>query len=148
LPAAQPDTTCKPLPKTSVSKLRGRLLIVDDNHVNLIVTEAICKQLGFEVQTCEGGREAIALLLEDQKGFDAILMDCEMPGMDGFEATREISRLQKAGRLPAMPVAALTAHAVPDKIQACYEAGMVMHIVKPVRLDSLRQSLTQLLTSP
>lgn len=128
-----------------VGSLSGRVLIVDDNYVNLMVAEGICRQLGLAVRTCESGAEAIAVLLHDSDKFDAVLMDCEMPEMDGFETTREIIRLQQLGRIPSIPVAALTAHAVPDKIRACHESGMVMHIAKPVRMESLRDSLRVLL---
>lgn len=126
-------------------QLQGRVLVVDDNYVNLMVAEGICRELGLTVKTCESGAESIAILLHDKEGFDAVLMDCEMPDMDGFETTREIIRLQQAGRIANVPIAALTAHAVPDKIRACHEAGMVMHIAKPVRLEALRKSLAMLL---
>lgn len=148
LPLVNADDWVAPPPQAEVvspNNFSGRLLIVDDNYVNLMVAEGICRQLGFDVQTCESGADAITLLLQDQQGFDAILMDCEMPGMDGLETTREIIRLQKDGHVPSFPIAALTAHAVPEKIKACHDAGMVVHIAKPIRLEGIKKGLAQML---
>lgn len=133
--AVEPDTT------SAGSVAGARLLIVDDNHINLRVAEGLCSKLGHQCETAESGAEAIALLLSGSP-VDLILMDCEMPEMDGFETTREIQRLQREGRLPLIPVIALTAHAVPDKIAACHDAGMIAHIAKPVNLQHLDQVLS------
>lgn len=118
-----------------------RLLIVDDNHVNLLVAQGLARKLGHEVEVAESGPEAIAVLLNDPRPFDLILMDCEMPDMDGMETAREIMRLQNGGRIADVPVVALTAHAVPDKIRQCHEAGMVSHIAKPINRDKLDREL-------
>ena len=125
----------------------GRLLIVDDNHVNLLVAQGLAKKLGHEVETAESGAEAIAVLLNDSRPYDLILMDCEMPDMDGFQATAEIRRLQKKGKIAPIPVVALTAHAVPDKIRACHDAGMISHIAKPINSDKLDRALRDILLS-
>src|SRR5690606_13486636 len=135
------------LPDAVVHERSARLLIVDDNNINLMVAEGLCRKLGHEVETCDSGSEAIATLLNDERVFDAILMDCEMPIMDGFATTREIIRLQKEGRIRNIPIVALTAHAVPDKVRACHEAGMVMHIAKPVNLEKLHASLVRVLSA-
>lgn len=124
---------------------KQRLLIVDDNHVNLLVAQGLARKLGHDVETAESGPEAIAILLNDSRPFDLVLMDCEMPDMDGFETSREILRLQKEGRVPSLPVVALTAHAVPDKIRACHEAGMISHIAKPINAEKLDRSLRAVL---
>ena len=124
------------------SVVGARLLIVDDNHINLLVAEGLCRKLGHQCETAESGAEALAVLLSRPAQFDLILMDCEMPDMDGFETTRAIQRLQREGRLPVIPVIALTAHAVPEKIAACHDSGMVGHIAKPVNLARLNQALS------
>lgn len=129
--AVEPDAAYTP----------ARLLVVDDNHTNLMVAQGQCQKLGHEVLTAESGTEAIAVLLGTARMPDVILMDCEMPDMDGFETTAEIRRLQAEGRVPDIPVVALTAHAVPDKIRACHDAGMVSHIAKPVRRDKLGREI-------
>ncbi|AJD47043.1 sensor histidine kinase [Isoalcanivorax pacificus W11-5] len=124
---------------------RARLLIVDDNHINLMVAEGLCRKLGHEVDVAESGMEAIAVLLGGDHDFDLILMDCEMPDMDGFATARQIIQLQQDGRLPQMPIVALTAHAVPDKIRACHEAGMISHIAKPITAEKLDRGLRAVL---
>lgn len=132
--------------QTSSDKLPSvRLLIVDDNHVNLLVAQGLARKLGHEVEVAESGPEALAVLLNDSRPYDLILMDCEMPDMDGFETCREIIRLQNEGKIPPIPIVALTAHAVPDKIRACHDAGMVGHIAKPVNSAKLDQALREVL---
>lgn len=141
LPPAAADERV-PAPPPLETGPGARLLIVDDNHVNLLVAEGLCRKLGHDCETAESGAEALATLLARPDGFDLVLMDCEMPDPDGFETTRAIQRLQREGRLPVIPVIALTAHAVPEKIAACHDAGMVGHIAKPVNLQRLNQALS------
>lgn len=131
-----------------VSLSGGRLLIVDDNHINLMVAEGLCQKLGYDTEVAESGMEAIAVLMSTQQSFDLILMDCEMPDMDGFETSRSIIKLQQEGRLPWIPIVALTAHAVPDKIHACHDAGMVAHLAKPINKARLMATLKQVLRDP
>lgn len=130
---------------TAVSAPPVRLLIVDDNHVNLLVAQGLARKLGHDVEVAESGPEAIAVLLNDSRPFDLILMDCEMPGMDGFETSREILRLQSDGKIDEIPVVALTAHAVPDKIRQCHEAGMISHIAKPINSAKLDREIRSVL---
>ncbi len=148
-----------PLPQTSAEQRQAeaigkagenktpgvRLLIVDDNHVNLLVAKGLARKLGHQVEVAESGPEAIAVLLNDSRPYDLILMDCEMPDMDGFETTAEIIRLQNEGKVPPIPVVALTAHAVPDKIRACHDAGMISHIAKPINSEKLDRELRTIL---
>jgi CheY-like chemotaxis protein len=68
-----------------------------------------------------------------------------MPDMDGFETTAEIIRLQNEGKVPPIPIVALTAHAVPDKIRACHDAGMISHIAKPINSEKLDRELRTIL---
>lgn len=150
LPGTQSDSGY--LPQNDDSDLPslsgGRLLIVDDNHINLMVAEGLCQKLGYETEVAESGMEAIAVLMSTQQSFDLILMDCEMPDMDGFETSRSIIKLQQEGRLPWIPIVALTAHAVPDKIHACHDAGMVAHLAKPINKARLMATLKQVLRDP
>ena len=130
---------------TATSSPPVRLLIVDDNHVNLLVAQGLARKLGHDVEVAESGPEAIAVLLNDSRPFDLILMDCEMPGMDGFETSREILRLQSEGKIDEIPVVALTAHAVPDKIRQSHEAGMISHIAKPINSAKLDREIRSVL---
>ena len=144
--AERTDTfTAQPAIDNQPVSFEGRLLIVDDNHINLMVAEGLCQKLGYETEVAESGLEAIAVLMSASQPFDLVLMDCEMPDMDGFETSRAIAKLQQEGRLPLVPIIALTAHAIPDKIQACHDAGMVSHLAKPVNLARLQTTLWQVL---
>lgn len=145
LPPANHKTSL-PASPTGRSSCCGHLLIVDDNPINLTVAESLCKQLGHEVATCDSGTEAIALLLYGKQHIDAILLDCEMPVMDGFATSRKIIQLQQEDRIADCPIAALTAHAIPEKIEECLRAGMVMHIAKPINLETLDNGLKKLLS--
>ena len=145
LPVGTDAFDAAPAPTMDQPMRSARLLVVDDNHINLMVAEGLLRKLGHDVDIAESGMEAIAVLLARPTPFDLILMDCEMPDMDGFTTARQILQLQQDGRLPDTPIVALTAHAVPDKIRACHEAGMISHIAKPVTLDKLSQALRQVL---
>jgi signal transduction histidine kinase/CheY-like chemotaxis protein len=138
---AEAEETCEP----DAAWTPARVLVVDDNHTNLMVAQGQCQKLGHEVLTAESGTEAIAVLLGTARMPQVILMDCEMPDMDGFETTTEIRRLQGEGRIPDIPVVALTAHAVPDKIRACHDAGMITHIAKPVSRQKLGREIERAL---
>lgn len=137
LPSAPPAKETDTITNQALTR-PARVLIVDDNHVNLLVANGLCKKLGHQTVTCDSGSAAIACLMQDKQGFDLILMDCEMPEMDGFETTRNIIRLQNEGRIRRCPVVALTAHAVADKVRDCHEAGMILHLAKPINLETLR----------
>ncbi len=139
--AAHPPAATKPT--HTADSLPLHILIVDDNSVNLTIASSLCEKLGHQVETCESGSEAIAILLQKQYDFDIILMDCEMPLMDGFETTRRVKQLQRDGRIDPVPIIALTAHAIPEKIQACYQSGMVGHIAKPITLKKLNADLQE-----
>ncbi len=106
-----------------------KLLLVEDNVINQTVAVTMLRKIkGFNVVIANNGREALETL---SKGtFDLILMDCHMPGMDGFEATRTIRR-QEAGTGVHLPIVALTANAMEMDRQACLEAGMDDHLSKP-----------------
>jgi len=106
-----------------------RLLLVEDNDVNQMVAVEILSSAGFTVDVAENGRVALERALGADADYDAILMDLQMPEMDGYEATRAI--LGAAGT-SAPPIIAMTAHALPEERQRCLDAGMVDHVIKPV----------------
>jgi two-component system, sensor histidine kinase len=117
-------------------KLVGRLLVVEDDRVNQRVIELLLKKLGLESVVVSDGAAAVEVATFEP--WDAVLMDCQMPGMDGFEATRRIrERLQ--GR--ALPIIALTANAMVGDRERCVAAGMNDFIPKPVRQEDLRACL-------
>ncbi|MCB9683240.1 MAG: response regulator [Alphaproteobacteria bacterium] len=131
-PSAEPLAGRASLP--DVSDLR--VLAVDDNAINLTVLGAMLRSMGVHHTLVRSGADALARM--DMEPFDIVLMDVEMPGMDGKEATR---RLRDAGY--DVPVLAFTAHAMVDEQQACLDAGMADVLAKPVTLDLLHRALAR-----
>jgi CheY-like chemotaxis protein len=122
-----------------------RLLLVEDNAVNLQIAEMILTHAGFSVQTAENGREAVDMVSASAPGeYNAILMDIQMPLMDGYEATRAIRALKKP-ELAQIPIVALTANTFPEDVEAAREAGMVAHLAKPVDVQQLLSTLQSVL---
>ncbi|MDZ7814109.1 MAG: ATP-binding protein [Ideonella sp.] len=115
-----------------------RLLVVDDVEINRTIILAMLRDCGASATGAPSGEAAVARLRTQPDAFDAVLMDLQMPGMDGFEATRLLH-----DGLPDMPVIALTAHALEDQRRKCLEAGMVAHITKPVDLGELARVLRE-----
>lgn len=117
-----------------------RVLIADDNPMNQKVARAMVGSLGFECEVVPSGSQALESI--EKQGFDLVLMDCNMPGMDGFETTAEIRRRnlqdRKGGRLP---VIALTASAMGGTREKCLAAGMDDYLAKPLRPEALRATL-------
>jgi signal transduction histidine kinase/ActR/RegA family two-component response regulator len=124
---------------TAARPLKGRLLVVEDDRVNQQVIQLLLQNLGIECVLVNNGAAAVlAVASVGADYWDAILMDCQLPGMDGFEATRHI-RSHLAGR--ALPIIALTANARTEDRVACTEAGMDDFLTKPVRHAELRSVL-------
>lgn len=111
---------------------RGRVLLVEDNPVNQLVAKGMLGKLGCEVIVAAHGAEALDQLEHDE--FDLVLMDCNMPVMDGYEASRQIRR---SGRWPQLPIVALTANAMSEERERCRAAGMSDYLAKPFRREEL-----------
>lgn len=117
-----------------------RVLVVDDVAANRLVARAMLAAAGHQVDLAASGEEAVAAVAATD--YDAVLMDVQMPGMDGLEATRRIRALPPPrGRVP---VIALTAAAFPEQVEACREAGMTGHVVKPIEREALLALLARL----
>ena len=124
-----------------------RLLLVEDNAINLEIAQMLLEQMGFQVETAENGKVAVEKVSASQPGhYDAILMDIQMPVMDGYAAAREIRAL-KDPKLAGIPILAMTANAFPEDIQAAKEAGMQSHIAKPIDVAVLKKELESVLKS-
>ncbi|WP_457331485.1 ATP-binding protein [Rhizobacter sp. P5_C2] len=117
------------------------VLVVEDNPLNQLVAREMLMVLGMKVSVAASGEEALAHCLE--KAPDLVLMDIQMPGMDGVEATRRLRALQADGTLRPFPIVALTAHALAADRQSSLEAGMDEHLTKPMQFESLRTVLDQ-----
>lgn len=111
------------------------VLLAEDNPVNAQVIKGLLKRLGIESDWCQNGKEATEKLR--QKSYDLVFMDCEMPVMDGYEATRQI----RAEGHTNLIIIALTAHAIKEYVDQAYAAGMNDYLTKPIDLNTLRVSL-------
>ncbi|MFY9742802.1 MAG: PAS domain S-box protein [Candidatus Sulfotelmatobacter sp.] len=111
-------------------KRHGRILVAEDNQTNQEVALALLRKLGYDADLVANGKEAIRAL--QQVDYDAVLMDCAMPEMDGFEATRRIRKHQSETLNPRIPIIALTADAMIDDRNKCLSAGMSDYLAKPV----------------
>ena len=114
-----------------------RVLVAEDNAVNRMVIKGLLGKLHIEPELVENGAEAFDAVRNTETPFDLILMDCEMPEMDGFEATRSIREYERTQNLSATPIVALTAHALQEHRDAVFAAGMNHYLSKPITLDSL-----------
>jgi signal transduction histidine kinase/DNA-binding response OmpR family regulator len=119
------------------------ILIVDDNEINLIIATELVERQGYGVATAKNGEEAVKAVLTQNVAM--VLMDCQMPVMDGYEATRQI-RLQEPPD-KRTPIIALTAHALVGERDKCLKAGMDDYLTKPIRPDYLHALLKQYMSS-
>lgn len=118
-----------------------RLLAVDDNEINRGVIEHLALQLGYEIDLVEGGREAVERISGGAR-YAVILMDCQMPDVDGYTATREIRAWEERTQSKRTPIVAVTAHALAGEEQKVRAAGMDGFLPKPVRLEALGSLLS------
>ncbi|MGA7537996.1 MAG: two-component regulator propeller domain-containing protein [Steroidobacteraceae bacterium] len=123
--------------------LRGRVLVVEDQALNREVATGMLTSLGIEVETVDNGQQALVAL--SAMRFDLVLMDCEMPVMDGYTATAEWRAREPAGR--RLPIVALTADATSEGRAACLAAGMDGHLAKPFSRQALEELLRRYLPS-
>ncbi|MFA0012330.1 response regulator [Vibrio lentus] len=113
-----------------------RILLVEDNRVNQKVASVMLTKGGYAFEIADNGQIAVDMYQNDSS-FDIILMDCMMPVMDGFTATREIREHEKNLGLNKTPIIALTASVIDDDIQRCFDSGMDGYVAKPVRKEKL-----------
>jgi signal transduction histidine kinase/ActR/RegA family two-component response regulator len=134
--AAPPPSPATEAAPAEAVRVGARVLLVEDNRVNLLVGLGMLGRLGCAVETASTGREAVALLAAGR--YDLVLMDCQMPDMDGYEATSAI-RAREASGNRRTPIVALTANAIEGDRDRCLAAGMDDYLAKPFRLDDLRR---------
>jgi CheY-like chemotaxis protein len=119
------------------------VLSVDDNLVNLTVVEKLLQSMGVEVVSEHGGGSALEILYKQHEAFSLVFLDCEMPGIDGFEMCRRLREFESRENLKPLPVIALTAHALSEIKDRCEVAGMNDTLFKPVSRETLAQLLAK-----
>ncbi|WP_373991296.1 response regulator [Duganella sp. BuS-21] len=146
--AAPPVATLSNSPVAEARpRKRRKVLLAEDNPVNVEVASAMLEGLGLDVSRACNGEEALHSVMADD--FDLILMDCQMPVMDGFAATTEIRRHeQQRGRARSMPIIAITANALQGDRESCLAAGMDDYLSKPFTQQALGQTLSRWINLP
>lgn len=129
--------------KLPTDPLRGRVLIAEDNAVNQAVAVGMLETMGVDTVVVNDGEGAVKEATSQQ--FDVILMDCLMPLLDGYDATRRIRDMETQARKPAVPIIAVTANALPGDMEKCVSAGMDDYISKPFKIQQLFTSLARFL---
>jgi len=118
----------------------ARVLLAEDNEINQQIAVELLEGAGVAVDVAQTGREVLERLERAPQAYDAVLMDLQMPDMDGLEATR---RLRADARFAALPIIAMTAHAMAEERERCFAAGMVDHIAKPLEPQAMFRTLAR-----
>ncbi|MGL6193830.1 MAG: ATP-binding protein [Thermoguttaceae bacterium] len=137
-----PETTQKPAQKDKTASKPARslrVLLVEDVKVNMIVAKGMLDSMGHNITIAENGQLALEALRKDD--FDVVLMDCQMPVLDGFQCTRVIRSSESGVRDPHIPIIAMTAYAMSGDREKCLEAGMTDYISKPIDIKILAEKL-------
>ena len=141
---AAPNQEDKQVADEPPQKLSGHILVAEDNRINQMYITELLKYCGCTSELADNGDAALTAL-QNQR-FDLVLMDCQMPEMDGFTATREIRRREAAGELPGhLPIIALTANALQGDRERCLEAGMDEYLTKPLNAQLLETMLKKMI---
>lgn len=125
-----------------------RVLVVEDNEINQNVITGFLQKLAITVELADNGRTAVEMLQQQGRQYDLILMDCEMPVMDGYEAASRILKWQRVRDLPITPIIALSAHALDKHREMAFEAGMVDYLSKPVSFRQLVDKIGRYIELP
>jgi CheY-like chemotaxis protein/HPt (histidine-containing phosphotransfer) domain-containing protein len=140
------DTKVFQAPSSDIATHQERILLAEDNPVNQEVAMAMLARLGYRADRVSNGIEALQALA--RADYDLVLMDCLMPEMDGYEATRSIRQGKSGARDPRVPIIAVTADAMAGDRDRCLQAGMSDYISKPIELRKLSDALEKFLAAP
>jgi two-component system, sensor histidine kinase and response regulator len=122
----------------------GKVLVADDDVATQNVAVQLLEKRGYDVEVVPNGRQAVEAVTEGE--YAVVLMDCHMPEMDGWEATRRIRAREEAFGLHHVPIIALTANAMPEDRETCLDAGMDDYVSKPVQFPTMRALLDRRFT--
>lgn len=125
-----------------IAALALHVLVAEDNEVNRMVIRSMLKKLGATMDLVDNDMAALTLYKDRPDRYDVVLMDCEMPEMDGYEATRQIRAFELENGLDLVRIIAVTAHTATESRERCLQAGMDDFLTKPVDLEAMRQLLT------
>lgn len=125
-----------------------KVLVAEDNNVNQMVISGMLKKVGIKHKLVVNGRDALTEYTNNANQYDLVLMDCEMPVMNGYEAARAIREFEDLNDIPDTPIIALTAHALAEHRALALESGMNDHITKPVEFQVLKDKLAEVLLQP
>ena len=144
IPAGEQSVTptSDPIKPPVITAGNGKILLAEDHDINQILIAEMIKKLGYQTVLAVNGEDAVAKVeaaAEENMPFDLVLMDVQMPVMDGYEATKSIR--QKGYSKEQLPILAITANAYPEDVEHCLQSGMQGHIAKPVMFDNLKSSL-------
>ncbi len=132
-----PGTVAGTSEPRALDRLTGRVLLVEDNQANQVVIRSMLRTLGIESDLAEDGAKALDML--PSRTYDVVLMDCQLPVMNGYDATRAIRKLEPIGR--QIHIIALTANALAGDREKCLESGMDDYLAKPVSIQQLQEAL-------
>jgi len=136
----------KTISKKSINILEGEILVVEDNKSNQMFMKVILKNMGLKFDIAQDGQEAVNMFNKNK--YDAILMDENMPNMNGIEATKQIINIEQSRQLPHTPIVALTANALKGDRERFLAAGMDEYLAKPIDKKKLNKILSKYLKSP
>jgi signal transduction histidine kinase/CheY-like chemotaxis protein len=138
-----PIVQAAPANEVHATEIAGlRVLVVEDNALNASLVQLMLERDGCAVETVGSGERALGAMRA--RPWDVVLMDCQMPGMDGYATTRRWRQMEIAERRPRLPIVALTAHAMAEDRRRCLDAGMDDYLAKPLRHEALRAALARM----
>lgn len=145
LPATSADTETSDKPKELV---KTHVLIAEDNPVNVTVVTSFLDQLNVSYSLASNGKAAVDAFKAEHNSIDLILMDCEMPILDGYKATEQIRQFENELGLTPTPIVAVTAHAIPEYLDHCEQSGMNKTLIKPLKPEQMKSVLETYRSKP
>lgn len=145
LTKAEPLTQTTDLVATKTDYSGINVLLIEDNAINVLVVLGLLKSMNINVTTASNGHLGTEIFCDGENNFDLILMDCEMPIMDGYQATEIIREWETNNNRKKVPICALTAHAMAEHVERCLSSGMDYHLSKPIRKSSLESILAKII---